>query len=73
MKTAAKTTLNSMDEVLHEINTLVAQKEQEDYARIFIKRSNLTNTYESSDYMEIIDISATHSMRANPWNVDFSL
>ena len=38
MKTAAKTTLNSMEEVLHEINTLVAQKEQEDFAKKFIKR-----------------------------------
>ena len=73
MKNAAKTTLNSMDEVLHEINTLVAQKEQEDFARIFIKRSNESTTYESNDYIEIMDISATHSMRANPWNVDFSL
>jgi hypothetical protein len=73
MKTAAKTTLNSMEDVLQEINTLVAQKEEEDFARIFVKRSNLNLTYTSNDYMEIMDISGTHSMRANNWNVDFSL
>lgn len=73
MKTAAKTTLNSMEEVLHEINTLVAQKEKEDYARIFIKRSNLNTTYQSNEYLEIMDISTTHSMRTHSWNVDFSL
>ena len=73
MNTAAKTTLNSMEEILHEINTLVAQKEQEDYARIFIKRSNLNTTYQSNEYLEIMDISATHSMRAISWNADFSL
>jgi hypothetical protein len=72
MKTATKTTLTSMEEVLHEINTLVAQKEQEDFARIFIKRSNLSLTYASNDCMEIMDISATHSMRTHSWNVDFS-
>lgn len=73
MKTAAKTTLNSMEEVLHEINTLVELKEQEEFARIFIKRSNLSLTYDSNDCMEIINISATHSMRAISWNVDFNL
>ncbi len=75
MKTATKTTLNTIEDVLMEINTLVAQKEREDYARIFIKRSNLNSTYDSNKYLEIMDISATHSMRAtaNAWNADFSL
>jgi hypothetical protein len=73
MKTAAKTTLNTFEEVLHEINTLVAQKEKEEYAEIFIKRSNLSSTYQSNEYLEIMDISATHSMRNHSWNVDFSL
>lgn len=73
MRTAAKTTLNSMAEVLHEINTLVAQKEKEDYAKIFIKRSNLTNTYSSNDNFEIMNISATHSMKSHAWNADFSI
>ena len=34
MNTAAKTTLNSIEEMLHEVNTLAAKQEKEDYARI---------------------------------------
>jgi|Laugrespbdmm15dd_1035085.scaffolds.fasta_scaffold163470_1 hypothetical protein len=67
----SKTTLNSLEEVLNEINTLIAQKEKEDYAKIFLKRGNLNITYQSNEYLEIMNISATHSMRANAWNVDF--
>jgi hypothetical protein len=73
MKTAAKTTLNTFEEVLHEINTLAALQEKEDYAKIFIKRSNLSSTYHSNEYLEIMDIATTHSMRSHSWNVDFSL
>lgn len=72
MKPAAKTTLNSMEEVLHEINTLVAQQENEDYAKIFIKRSNLNSTYQSNDYLEIIEITTTLYSKNSMWNADFN-
>ena len=72
MKTAAKTTLNTIEEVLIEINTLVAQKEKEDYARIFIKRSNLTTTYQSNEYLEIMDVTTTLFSRSNLWRADFN-
>ena len=72
MKTAAKTTLNTIEEVLVEINTLAAQKEKEDYARIFIKRSNLTSTYQSKEYLEIMDVTTTLFSRSNLWRADFN-
>lgn len=72
MKHAAKTTLNSMDEVLHEINTLVAQQEKEDYARIFMVKSNLSLTYESNHYLEIMDATTTLHSRINVWNADIT-
>ncbi len=73
MNTAAKTTINSIEEMLHEINTLAAKQEKDDYARIFIKRSNLSLTHDSNVRLEIVNISATHTMRGIDWNVDFSL
>jgi len=73
MKSAAKTTLNSMDEVLHEINTLVAQQEKEDYAQIFLAKSNLNLTYQSNYYLEIMDITTTLQNRTNFWNADVTL
>lgn len=72
MKSAAKTTLNSMDEVLHEINTLVAQKEKEDYAKIFMAKNNLSLTYESNYYLEILDVTTTLQSKANAWNADIT-
>ncbi len=73
MKSAAKTTLNSMDEVLHEINTLVAQQEKEDYAKIVMAKSNLNLTYQSNYYLEIMDITTTLQNRTNFWNADVTL
>ena len=72
MKSAAKTTLNSMDEVLHEINTLVAQQEKEDYAKIFMVKSNLSLTYESNHYLEIIYVTTTLHNRSNIWNAEIT-
>ncbi len=72
MKSAAKTTLNSMEEVLHEINTLVAQQEKEDYAKIFITKCNVSKTYGSNYYLEIIDTSTTLHNRPNVWNADIN-
>lgn len=61
-----------MDEVLHEINTLVAQQEKEDYAKIFMAKSNLSLTYESNYYLEIIDVTTTLQSKANLWNADLT-
>jgi len=62
-----------MDEVLHEINTLVAQQEKEDYAKIFMTKSNLNLTYQSNYYLEIMDITTTLQNRTNFWNADVTL
>ncbi|MFY7910490.1 MAG: hypothetical protein ACOVO2_13080 [Emticicia sp.] len=70
MKSAAKTTLNSMDEVLHEINTLVDQQEKEDYAKIFMVKSNLNLTYQSNYYLEIMEITTTLQHQTNTWSAD---
>lgn len=61
-----------MDEVLHEINTLVAQQEKEDYAKIFMVKSNLSLTYESNLYLEIIDVTTTLHNRSNIWNAEIT-
>lgn len=73
MKTSTKTTLNSIEEVLTEINNLVAQKEKEDYAKIFIKSNNLSTTYQSNEYLTIMDISSTLFTKSISWQADFSL
>ncbi|MDZ7934301.1 MAG: hypothetical protein U5M51_04915 [Emticicia sp.] len=72
MKSTAKTTLNSMAEVLHEINTLVAQQEKEDYAKIFMAKSNLSMTYESKYFVEILNETNTLQNRSNVWNADIN-
>lgn len=59
-----------MDEVLHEINTLIAQQEKEDYNKIFMAKSNLSLTYESNYYLEIIDITTTIQNPNNQWKAD---
>ncbi|WP_041693576.1 hypothetical protein [Emticicia oligotrophica] len=74
VKTAAdKTTLNSMSEVLSEINTLVAQQEKEDYSRIFVKKSNLSLTYHSNVCLALINVSTTIQNESNYWIVDFNI
>lgn len=73
MKATTKTTLNTIEEVLNEINTLIAQKEKEDYARIFIKKSNLSKTYDTNQYLEITEVTTTLFSRSNVWNGDFNL
>ncbi|CAH0994261.1 hypothetical protein EMA8858_00370 [Emticicia aquatica] len=73
MKTAAKTTLNSMEEVLLEINTLIEQQEKEDYAKIFMVRRNLSLTYESNYYLEIMNVTTTIGSRTNVWNAEVTL
>jgi len=73
MKTSTKNTLNTIEEVLTEINNLIALEEKEDYARIFIKRNNLSTTYHSNQYLAIMDISSTLSTQSNAWQADFSL
>ncbi|WP_337043453.1 hypothetical protein [Emticicia sp. 17c] len=73
MKTFTKSTLNTIEEVLTEINNLIAQKEKEDYAKIFVKRSNLTSTYQSNEYLTIMDISSTLASGSVTWQADFSL
>ncbi|WP_435356486.1 hypothetical protein [Emticicia sp. SJ17W-69] len=73
MKTSTKTTLNSIEEVLNEINALVAQKEKEEYARIFLKKSNLSTTYDSNQYLEIMEVSTTLNSRPNVWRANFNL
>ncbi len=72
MKSAAKTTLNSMKEVLHEINTLVAQQEKEDYAKIFMAKNNLSLTYKSNHYLEIMGTTTTLQNQSNLWNADIT-
>ncbi len=61
-----------MDEVLHEINTLVAQQEKEDYAKIFMAKNNLSLTYESNYYLEILDVTTTLQNRTSVWNADIT-
>jgi len=73
MKAVAKTTLNSIEDVLAEINSLVAQKEKEDYGKIFMKRNNLTTTYQSNEYVTIMDVSSTLFSRRSFWEADLSL
>jgi hypothetical protein len=73
MKTSTKNTLNTIEEVLTEINNLVAQKEREDYAKIFIKRTNLSSTYQSNEYLTIMDTSSTLFTKSISWQADFSL
>ncbi len=73
MKTSTKTTLNSIEEVLTEINSLIAQKEKEDYAKIFMKSNNLSTTYQSNEYLTIMDISSTLFAKSISWQADFSL
>ncbi len=73
MKTSTKNTLNTIEEVLTEINNLIALEEKEDYARIFIKRNNLSTTYHSNEYLTIMDISSTLSTQSTAWQADFSL
>ena len=73
MKTSTKNTLNTIEEVLTEINNLIAQKEKEDYAKIFIKRSNLSCTYQSNEYLTIMDTSSTLFNKSITWQADFSL
>ncbi|MFD2520772.1 hypothetical protein [Emticicia soli] len=73
MKTSTKNTLNTIEEVLTEINNLIALEEKEDYARIFIKRNNLSTTYHSNEYLTIMDISSTLSTQSIAWQADFSL
>ncbi len=73
MKTSTKNTLNTIEEVLTEINNLVAQKEKEDYAKIFIMRSNLSSTYQSNQYLTIMDTSSTLFAKSISWQADFSL
>lgn len=70
MKTAAKTTINSIEEMLHEINFLAEEKDKEDYAKIFMVKSNRSTTYQSNSYLEIIDISTTIGKRNPSWNAD---
>lgn len=70
MKTAAKTTINSIEEMLHEINFLADEKDKEDYAKIFMVKSNRSTTYQSNYYLEIIDISTTIGTRNPSWNAD---
>lgn len=73
MKTSTKNTLNTIEEVLTEINNLIALKEKEDYAKIFIKRSNLSSTYQSNEYLTIIDTNSTLFTESITWQADFSL
>ena len=73
MKTSTKNTLNTIEEVLTEINNLIALEEKEDYARIFIKRNNLSTTYQSNEYLTIMDISSTLFSKSIGWQADFSL
>lgn len=73
MKTSTKNTLNTIEEVLTEINNLIAQKEKEDYAKIFIKRSNLSSTYQSNEYLTIMDTNSTLFNKSITWQADFSL
>ena len=73
MKTFTKTTLNTIEEVLTEINNLIAQEEKEDYAKIFIMRNNLSTTYQSNEYLTIMDISSTLFNKSISWQADFSL
>lgn len=73
MKTSTKTTLNSIEEVLTEINSLIAQREKEDYAKIFMKSNNLSTTYQSNEYLTIMDISSTLFAKSISWQADFSL
>lgn len=73
MKTSTKNTLNTIEEVLTEINNLIALEEKEDYARIFIKRNNLSTTYHSNEYLTIMEISSTLSTKSIAWQADFSL
>lgn len=73
MKTSTKNTLNTIEEVLTEINNLIALEEKEDYARIFIKRNNLSTTYHSNQYLTIMDINSTLSTQSIAWQADFSL
>jgi hypothetical protein len=70
MKTAAKTTINSIEEMLHEINFLADEKDKEDYAKIFMVKSNLSTTYQSNHYLEIMDITTTIGTRNIYWNAD---
>ena len=65
-----KTTLNSMQEVLHEINSLVAQQEKQDYDKIFVAKSNLSKTYDSNYFLEITGVTTTIGNRPNVWNAD---
>ncbi|WP_259014046.1 hypothetical protein [Emticicia fluvialis] len=72
MKNHSKSTLNTIEEVLAELNELLAQKEKEDYARIFIKRHNISTTYQSGDYLTIMDIRSTSCGQKN-WVARFTL
>lgn len=72
MKNHRKNTLNSLEEVLTEINDLIAQKEKEDYARIFIKQKNLSTTYQSYEYLTIVDIRSTLLKKNIFWCANFS-
>jgi hypothetical protein len=73
MKTSTKNTLNTIEEVLTEINNLIALEEKESYAKIFIKRSNLSATYQSNEYLTIMDTSSTLFAKSISWQADFSL
>lgn len=73
MKTAAKTTINSIEEMLHEINFLADKKDKEDYAKIFMVKSNRSTTYHSNYYVEIMDISTTIGTRNATWNADVTI
>lgn len=73
MKASTKSVLSSIEEVLNEINALVAQREKEDFAKIFVKKSNLSSTYDSNQYLEIMEVSTTLNSRPNLWRANFNL
>jgi len=73
MKNHRKNTLNSFDEVLTEINDLIAQKEKEYYRRIFVQQKNISTSYQSNEYLTIMDIRTTQFRKNISWCQDFSL
>ena len=46
--------------------------EKEDYAKIFMAKRNLSLTYESNHYLEIMDATTTLQNRSNVWNADIT-